>query len=261
MCKKVRARLIKAMCIALILTFLVPSGGVDAATKFKTYKKTTTSGGAIKAKGYDYSKAVPKNGTQEMSYFKDAAFFGDSRAVDLFIYTKIPDTGAKAYCDIGLNCKTVSSKKFVSQGGKKVTALTNLKKNKKKIKKVYLMFGLNELTWNVDTFISRYKKLINQIRDITPNAIIYVQNIIPVSKAEDKDGDDFNNKRIKKFNKKIKEMCKVKRVFLLDAYSATVSSKGYLPSSANAGDGIHFTPKFSKSRVTYLRKRTVVIEK
>ena len=249
------------ICAITVLTMLSATvfSPVDAASKFKTYEKTTTSSGAIKAKGYNYSKAVPQNGKQSASYFNSAAFFGDSRTVDLYIYSSLKETKAKPYCDVGLNVSTALTKKFVNYSGKKVTALYALKKNKKSIKSVYLMFGLNELGWGVSGFIKAYKKLINEIRAIVPNAVIYVQSILPVTKSRDRSDDVHNNKRIKKFNKELKKMCNTKRVFYIDAYNIMTNSKGYLPESA-ASDGIHFNSSCCEKWLTYLKKRTVVIK-
>lgn len=46
------------------------------------------------------------------------------------------------------------------------------------------MFGLNEASWPYsEVFIDEYGDIIDEARAINPNAIIYIQSILPVTKA------------------------------------------------------------------------------
>lgn len=50
-------------------------------------------------------------------------------------------------------------------------------------KRVYIMLGINDLGWpSMETFTGNYSKLIDAVRSSQPNATIYVQSILPVSK-------------------------------------------------------------------------------
>lgn len=255
-------RLISAlliMVITLCSTLTINASGT-AAEPYKTYKKLKSSKKYLVADGYDYSSPVPKNYAVNNSYFNDAVFIGDSRGVDLMIYTDIKKTKALPYCDVGLNVSTAFTKDFVSLNGSKVTALTALKKKKKSFNKVYLMFGLNELGYSsVGTFIKQYSKLVDAIRKINKNAIIYVHCIVPVSKQRDNTSDTFTNVRILKWNTYIEKMCKDKKLFYIDAVSAFSGADGYLPDDA-AYDGIHYKPSYSQKWLDYLRTRTLLVK-
>ena len=258
-----KSAIIKAVCLFLCFSFLAISQGgfeVKGATQTKIYKKTTTKNGAIKAEGYDYSLPVPLNVTQQDLYMNSAVFLGDSRTVDLFIYSSLGKTGAKAYCDVGLNVSSVFSKRFINQSGAQLTALEAIKKNKKSISKAYLMFGINELGYNVDEFIKLYKKLIDEIRKIKPSTIIYVQSILPVSKSKDNSDKLHNNQNIRIFNEEIRKMCELKKVFYIDAYNVTANGEGYLPEFV-AYDGVHFKNVYCEKWFEYLKKHTVIIKK
>ncbi len=249
--------LIAAITVCSLFTF---NASGTAAEPYKTYKKSTKSTKYLVADGYDYSAPVPKNYAVGNSYFNDAVFIGDSRGVDLMIYTDIKNTKALPYCDVGLNVSTAFTKEFVSLNGSKVTVLNALKKKKKKFTKVYLMFGINELGYSsVGAFIKQYSKLVDAVREINKNAIIYVHCVVPVSKQRDNTSDTFTNVRINKWNKYIKKMCKDKKLFYIDAVSAFSGADGYLPDDA-AYDGIHYKPSYSQKWLNYLRTRTLLVK-
>ncbi len=246
----------KSVAILLSLFCLMGIGQVFAEDTYTTYKKVK-DGKITYAEGYDYSTPVPKNAKMNLSYFNDAAFIGDSRTMDLMIYSKVKKTKAAAYCDVGLNVNTVFEKKFITVKKKKVTVLEALKANNKKYSKIYIMFGINELGFDsVEGFIKSYKKLIDAVRKIKPDALIYVQSVLPVAKSKDQTSDMFTNHRAKKYNTYIKEMCTEKKVFFIDAYSAFEGANGYLP-EAVASDGIHFRADVCDKWLIYLANHTL----
>lgn len=250
-------RVLKITTAALLTaSLLMGSAQVFAEDTYITYKKVK-DGDLVYAEDYDYSAPVPKNTIKDLSYFNDAVFLGDSRTVDLMIYSKVKETRALPYCDVGLNVTTVFQKKFVTVKKEKVTALEALRANKKKYSKVYLMFGINELGFDsAEGFINAYKKLIDSVREIKPEAVIYVQSVLPVAKSKDQTSNMFTNRRAKKYNTYIKEMCAEKKVFYIDAYSAFEGAYGYLP-EAIASDGIHFRADVCDNWLVYLAKHTL----
>lgn len=260
--KKIKTRrlvsifLVATLAVCSLFTF---NASGTAAEPYKTYKKSAKSKNYLVADEYDYSAPVPKNYAVGNSYFNDAVFIGDSRGVDLMIYTDIKKTKALPYCDVGLNVNTALTKEFVNLGGSKVTVPTALKKKKKSFKKVYLMFGLNELGSSSTDFIKQYSKLIDAVRKINKDAIIYVHCVVPVSKQRDNTSDTFTNVRIHKRNTYIKKMCKDKKVFYIDAVEAFSGADGYLPDDA-AYDGIHYKPSYSEKWLSYLRTRTLLVK-
>lgn len=134
------------------------------------------------------------------SYFDDAAFIGDSRTQGLQLYTGLPN--ATFYATQGLMVDTFFSKKFVKAGGGKIT-IPDAMKNQT-FKKVYIMLGVNELGWVYEkVFIQKYGEVVDKVKELQPDAKVYVQSILPVTKAKS-DGDAiYNNTKISRYNELI----------------------------------------------------------
>ena len=251
-------RLKKLSLIAGVLALCLVFTSIGAGAK--SYKTKKNKKGYAIASGYDYGKPVPKADTQPLGYMNDAAVFGDSRTEGLYLYTDLKDTKAQKYCDIGLNCETVLTKKFKTVSGKKATAIQHLKANKKSINKVYFLFGLNELGWSETTFIKNYKKLIVTVRDIIPDAIIYVGEIIPVTKSKDLTDKVHNNWKVRSFNRELKKLCEQEQIFFIETYPLMTDGEGNLPEGISS-DGIHFGSTFTKKWLNLLLSRTVELKK
>ena len=78
----------------------------------------------------------------------------------------------------------------------------------KKPKKILLMLGTNSVaTMDVDYFITQYKKLLQEIKTVSPETIVIVQSIFPVAKSLDITGKSLNNDKINKFNYHLLKLC------------------------------------------------------
>ena len=254
--QKTFKKIISVLMLVILLGVLlcVPTSAKSAT--FKTYKVANNKD-YLELVDYDYSSDVKKGTAQKLSYFNDAVFLGDSRAVDLAIYSSLSKTKALPYCDVGLNVSTVFTKNFVSYDGVKVDAFNAMKRNKSKFSKVYLMFGINELGYDsAESFIKQYVKVVNKVRSINKNAAIYVHSILPVSKQKAMSSNVYTNQKIQKFNKYIKAMCKKHKLFYIDAYEEFSNNEGYLPYGA-ASDGVHFNSEYSEKWLTFIGTHTV----
>lgn len=178
------------------------------------------------------------------------AFIGDSRTQGFVIYNGLKKVQDYSY--IGLTVDTAISKKFVkTSNGEKITLLQDMKG--RNIEKVYIMLGVNELGWSYpQVFKSKYKELIDKIREVNLNCEIYVQSIIPVTKTRDKSDKYFNNTRIEQYNKLVKEVATEKNVKYLNVKSALVNSEGYLPEETSP-DGIHIGKSYCEKWLAYLK--------
>lgn len=187
----------------------------------------------------------PVSSKKANAYLKYAVFIGDSRTQGLQINSGV--TTASFLAGRGLNVTTIYEEKVISN---KYTVLEALRK--KQYKKVYICFGLNELGWAYpDKFIEKYGNLIDDIEKIEPDAEIIVESIAPVTKKKSKSDKTFNMKRIHKFNKLIKAMCKEKKLTYLDVTPAVVGDDGYLPAEATS-DGIHMNKEYCKKIISYI---------
>jgi len=186
------------------------------------------------------------------SYFDDAAFIGDSRTQGLQLYTGLPN--ATFYATQGLMVDTFFSKKFVKAGGGKIT-IPDAMKNQT-FKKVYIMLGVNELGWAYEkVFIQKYGEVVDKVKELQPDAKIYVQSILPVTKAKS-DGDAiYNNTKISRYNELIEQMCREKGVTYLHGADAVGRDNGALP-AGSATDGVHLNREYCYKWLDYLKTHT-----
>lgn len=183
---------------------------------------------------YDYSNAVPISSPADDSYFSDAVFVGDSRTEGLWLYSKIKST---FICERGLNVSKFFSDTLDKYSGK--TAFEELCSTE--CNKIYISFGINEIGWVSSAFIKQYSELIDKVKDTKPEAIIYVQNIFPMSKEQSDKSVYGDNAKLREYNDLIADMCVEKEVYLLDVASYFSDENGDLKSSYETGvDGAHF---------------------
>lgn len=179
---------------------------------------------------------------------KGAAFVGNSCVDVLHSYGIVPE--ADFFARTGLTV-TEAFKKPVING--QVPVLEELKRDKR-YTKVFLMFGENELGWSTDSaFTDGYAKVIQSVRASQPEAGIYVQSILPVSKAvSDKNEDNTNNARIDQFNEMLEDLCTEQQVTYVDVHSQFLQADGSLVDGIST-DGIHFNKAGCQKWVDYLR--------
>lgn len=203
---------------------------------------------------YDYSLPVPAGNLVDDAYFDDAVFIGNSRTQGFMMYSGL--SNATYYAAQGLMISNVSTDRLINQNGEKVT-VTDALRNDPSFEKVYLMFGINELGWsNTDSFAQKYGDLVDIIRGINPDAVIYVQSIYPVSKAKSDSDQIYNMTRINTFNGLIRKMAEDKKVYYVNIAEALSDENGYLPAEA-ALDGVHLKKSYCEIWLTYLKNHTV----
>ena len=203
---------------------------------------------------YDYSKPVPAaEGTIAADYFQDAVFIGDSRTTGLQLFGGPPE--AVYYTAAGLKVDTVLTKPVVTAGELKITIMEALRQHK--FGKIYIMLGVNELGWAYsELFIQTYGEVIAEIKEIAPQAIIYVQSILPVTKEKSLTDKIYNQQNINKYNELIRKMAAEQQVYYLDAAAAVQDDEGYLPAEA-ATDGIHLKPAYCRQWFEYLQQHYI----
>lgn len=227
------------------------SSAPPAATTTPPATTTTTEPATTTATFAGGTTAIG-SGQVADSYFDDAAFIGDSRTQGLQLYTGLPN--ATFYATQGLMVDTFFSKKFVKAGGGKIT-IPDAMKNQT-FKKVYIMLGVNELGWAYEkVFIQKYGEVMDKVKELQPDAKIYVQSILPVTKAKS-DGDAiYNNTKISRYNELIEQMCREKGVTYLHVADAVGLDNGALP-AGSATDGVHLNREYCYKWLDYLKTHT-----
>ena len=228
--------------------------GLETQTD-QTEKGTDDPGDADQAgeaSAVDCNVLVPASEAVDLSYFDDAVFIGDSRTEGLFINTGL--SNATFYTHQGMTVSEVFTREVINAGGKKTTVMDALAGAS--FSKVYIMLGINETGWVYDSiFIEKYGEIIDAIREINPDAVIYVQSILPVTNEVSSTHSYIKNERIDTYNQLLQAMAQEKGAYYLNVAEAIAADDGSLPEDA-ATDGIHLNKASCGVWLTYLREHT-----
>lgn len=205
---------------------------------------------------YDFTQPAPEGEAVEKDYFADAAFVGDSRTDGFMLYSGI-GTGTSLTSN-GLSIFRLESKKALKIAGEEYTLLEALAL--KEYGKVYLCLGVNELgIYNDEGFYQSYLSAIDAIRAAQPNAVIYIQGLIPLNEEERLKAvgmSDLTNDHLRVYNDLMRRAAEEKQVVYLDLYSEFVDENGSLPAGASR-DGVHLNKEYCQRWLAYLQTHTV----
>lgn len=199
-----------------------------------------------------FEGAVPESERVQGSYFDDAVFVGDSITTGIELYGVMKSTNVIA--ETGANLLSVYTREAIKQeDGTRITIIDALAK--KQYKKVYVMLGGNEVRdEEKSSFVKRYGKLIDSVKELQPDAVCYIQSILPVTKVNNYKMD---NARIDEFNEALMALCAEKKVYYLNVAESMKDESGMLPDEASPADGMHFTPAYYNKWFEYLKTHTV----
>lgn len=160
-------------------------------------------------------------------YFTDALFIGDSRTVGLSEYCEPLDTRATFYAQVSLTIYKVMDKPIVKSGNDKISLEQALTENH--FNKIYIMLGLNEIgTGTAESFAEEYANVVNRIRELQPDAIIFIQGIMHVTEHKSSTDKYFNNDNINRRNEELAKLADNKTVFYMDMNEAVDDENGNL---------------------------------
>ena len=123
------------------------------------------------------------------------------------------------------------------------------------------MLGINELgTGTADSFYEQYKIVIDEIKELQPNAVIFVRAIIHVTQGIDDQGTYINNEEIYARNEKIQTIPDQKQVFWLDENELFDEEGTQKLNKAYTNDGVHIRPDNISRWRDYLLEHAIEIE-
>lgn len=205
---------------------------------------------------YDYTQPAPETPAVEKDYFADAAFVGDSRTDGFMIYSGVGN--GDNLTSNGLSIFKLESKKALKIGGETYTLLEALER--KEYGKVYLCLGVNELgVYDDEGFYQSYLSAIDAIRASQPQAVIYIQGLIPINEEDvaASGGKDYlKNDHLRVYNDLMRKAAQEKQVVFLDLYAAFADETGALPTGASR-DGVHLNKEYCQQWLAYLQTHTV----
>lgn len=232
------------------------ASGSDASNAAVSASSAAGSGSSEAAlKEYPY---MTTTGVVDADYFADALFIGDSRTVGLSEYCAELDDKATFYGKVSLSIYEANNKAFVKSGGSKLTLEQALEG--KDFKKVYIMVGINEIGYGTtEGWLGNYIEVIGKIQNACPDAIIYLQAIMHVTREYDntKAPDASINGVINERSEALKTLADNRRVFYLNINEILDDENGDLIADISF-DGVHL--KASAYTVWYEYLRTHVAE-
>lgn len=194
----------------------------------------------------------------DLSYLDDAVFIGDSRTETLRLYAGWDNV--TYYSKTGTNIWAIMEEDLAKDpdSGEKITVEEALKKQR--FGKIYIMLGINELgTGTPESFYQQFKSVVKQIRELQPDAILFVQSIIHVSKVQDGEGTVINNENVNARNKLLQKLADNKMIYYLDGNEVLDDKNGCLNGDYTF-DGIHLTADHVDIWTDYILAHGVVLE-
>ena len=186
-------------------------------------------------------------------YFSETLFIGDSRMLGLGLTCQ--NSNATFYASVGLSINQVDTKKVINVDSETAyTVLEAVENSPKEFKRIYIMFGLNELGWSYPkVFIRSFSSTIERLRETCPGAEICIMAIMPI--ASDKSVSIYEgseaNERIREYNTMLLGLAKDMNCWYLDSYGLFCDESGNLPASF-ASDGIHMRAEQNRVLMNYI---------
>ena len=185
-------------------------------------------------------------------YFDDALFIGDSRTVGISEYGDL--NNATFFANTGMSVYNVFEKNVsVPQVGKlKLEQLLTYKK----FGKIYIMLGINELGYNQEKTLKKYKDLLKFVQEKQSNAIIYIEANLHVAAERSNKDKTINNININKINNEISKLADNEKIFFIDVNEKFDDENGNL-SSNYTQDNVHIYAKYYKEWSDWLSQNAV----
>lgn len=182
--------------------------------------------------------------TVERSYLDDALFIGNSRTDTLYRYAGWEKTDF--FVKTGINIWEVLEERMYGKSLEEMLLA-------KQYKKIYMMFGINEL--EIDTaegFRQQYEEVLAKIKELQPEAVIFVQSIIHITAQKDEERKDLSNEVIDIRNAELQKLADNETVFWLDINEVFDEAGTGSLSTEYTFDGIHLKAKNIERWETYL---------
>ena len=167
----------------------------------------------------------------DASYFDDAVFIGDSHTDGFMDYAGLPN--AHYLCHTGLTVWSAAEDAAFPGGQTLAQALSG-----KHYGKIYMMLGINELgTGSAERWAAQYKVLLEQVRSLQPDAIVFLQAIFHTTQ-EKSDSTFYTNSTINARNAELQKLADGVNVFFIDCNPIFDDAGGALRADYS-GDGVH----------------------
>lgn len=187
------------------------------------------------------SSTEPTESTQPQpidleTFFSETVFIGDSITYGLSTYCNMYDPlyGAKFLCASSYAVRhaivdpepgnpNIVSLQFRGESVRPEEALAQMG-----AKQVFIMLGLNDLSFGVDYTLNNWKILLQNIQSACPDIEIYIQSATPLHAAWDSPTKKLNNANMNLYNQGLQALCEEFGCHYVDIASALKDGNGQL---------------------------------
>ncbi len=121
------------------------------------------------------------------------------------------------------------------------------------------MIGINEMgTGNVETFMKKYTEVVEHLKELQPDAVIYLQSIMKVTTKRSEKGDYINNEGIDARNAEIQKLADYNKVYYLDVNPPVCDETGGMEPSYTF-DGVHLKGQYVPVWRDFLKTHAVEV--
>lgn len=199
---------------------------------------------------YDYADQVAQSAPVSNTYFYDAAFIGDTLTNGLIYYSACSgDYYSASTADMAVNDLSVAQPDGSFNSLAKAFETINV------YSKFYIMLGINELNVSATTFESNYRALVQTIKKGNPNAVIYIQSILPVDPKNIEHG--ISNDTIQERNNLLRRLAQSERCIYINVRQLFEEGTVALKNDCWESDGIMLKEATYNEWYEYLKTHTV----
>lgn len=194
---------------------------------------------------------------EDDSFFDSAVFLGDSRTEGLQLFGGLKH--GTFYWARGMNVFRANDESFkvFPVNGENFTMIGAL--GQQSFDSVYIMIGVNELGFPVESYELGLSKLVDEVIAAQPEAVVYLQMMPPLNDEMCRaNGLEYyiNNDNLRKFNEVIVRVATEKKVALLNTAEVYTGGDGQLPAEL-ANDGCHFAYEAYSLWADYMRSHVI----
>ncbi len=183
-------------------------------------------------------------------YFDDAVMVGDSITYGMAAYGYL--SFDHVFAKIGLHQGTALTSKCVytsrTQGYSISEALSKAKPGK-----IFVTLGINAIySYKSDSFYDNYRAFLTKIKNASPDSIIVVQSIFPVTQQwAIANGKPNCHQYVAYANQKLAKLAEEEGCYFLYTYQKLTDENGFLQAQYS-GDGIHLSRKGYEAVFNYI---------
>lgn len=239
----------KKIYVAIISLLLLIATAVVLFLAFNDEKDT---GSVVDLPFSDTVETVPEK--KHTASMEDALFIGDSRSVGLDKYADLDE--ADFFAVVGMTVFQLPDA-IVNIEGLGDVSLDSLL-DSRQYGKVFITLGVNEAGYPPGMIIDEYTQLLKKVTEKQPDALIFVQANLLVTKEFSDKSEFIKNDAVVSINKSLSAFADNERIFFIDANEVFGDGNGYLSPDCTS-DGIHLFADDYRKWGEWIKQQTALL--